>query len=125
MTEFNFKDFYKGTESELKEDIELLKILKRQISLYLKENTSERLHGIFNKLYILRKSIDKDKFYDFLLSEMRSEETKKLTEFIMKEGLLLGTFEGDIPINWKLHLDEIKKEVKIKGGIKNEGNRFT
>src|SRR4030066_272771 len=87
--------------------------------------TKKKIHGIFNKLYILRKSIDKDKFYDFLLSEMRSEETKKLTEFIMKEGLLLGTFEGDIPINWKLHLDEIKKEVKIKGGIKNEGNRFT
>ena len=61
-----FKEFYNEKPFSYEEDKEVLKALKRQVTSYLRESTQERFHGIFNKLYILRNSIEKDEFYDVI-----------------------------------------------------------
>ena len=111
----NFKQYYIGSEFEFREDEILLKSLKRQITSYLKESTQERFHSIWNKIFILRKSFDKEKFYDIILSEMDTEDRKKFMQFILEEGFRIEN--SDININenpklWEYQLNKIKRRTK-------------
>jgi len=111
----NFKEFYKGLECEYKEDEYLLKTLKRQITSYLKETSLERLHGIFNKIFILRKNFDKHKFYDILLDDLNNEEKENFLKFLLSEGfndINEEKFEGKSI--WQKQLDLVLKKYRIK-----------
>lgn len=82
----SFKKFYNGFPSEFVEYEYLFKTLKRQITSYLKESSLERFHGIFNKVFLLRKCLPKEEFYNVLLEGMNNEEKETFMTFILTEG---------------------------------------
>ena len=110
----NFKEFYKGPTYTINEDEELYKTLKRQISSYLNESTFERLHSIFNKIYLLRKCFPKDVFYDILLKEMNTEQKRVFTLYILSEGFAVPKNDerGEKEEIWEVQLQKILKTIK-------------
>ena len=111
----DFRDYYIGSKYEINEDEELLKALKRQITFYLKESTFERFHGIWNKLFLLRKVIAKDKYYDVILNEMDNDEKKKFLKFILQEGQTfdINNCNDSVPKIWEHQLNNVKNKLKI------------
>lgn len=111
----NFRDFYKGHTVEYREDEYTFKVLKRQITSYLKESSLERLHGIFNKLYLLRKKFTKEEFYTILLEDMKSEDKKRFMQFLLSEGFEHPNREVNPEGIWQHQLNIILNRYK-KGG---------
>lgn len=108
MVPDSFKEFYTGYQFEYKEHEYLFKTLKRQISSYLKETSQERLHGIFNKIFLLRKCIDKEHFYSVLLEGMNTDEKEKFLKFILREGFEFEDEVNDSVRNvWEHQLNNI------------------
>jgi len=111
MSNNKFKNFYNGPLSSLEEDEFVYKALKRQITAYIRESTFERLHGIFNKIYILRQFFDKEKFYDIILEDMNTEKKEVFINFILKEGF---KFEKE-PIKEEIWEYQLKKILSKYG----------
>ena len=116
MINSSFKKFYTGFPSELSEYEYLFKTLKRQITSYLKESSLERFHGIFNKIFLLRKCLPKDQFYTVLLEGMNAKEKEVFMNFILTEGFDIQNKvieEGGEPEDiWVHQLEVILKKYK-------------
>lgn len=113
----SFKKFYIGYKSDYIETEFLFKTLKRQITAYLKESSMERFHSIFNKIFLLRKSLDKDHFYSVLLEGMNNVEKEKFMSFILSEGFgASNNSENKVNVKdvWEHQMDIILKKYRIK-----------
>jgi hypothetical protein len=105
-----FKEFHSGNIYEVEEDKNTLKALHRQITSYLRESTKERLHGIYNKIYILKKQFENDTNFEQSLTEDVKDTVKvNLIRFILNEGFDIKNSKTETKLIWKYQLDQIKE----------------
>lgn len=113
MDEKIFKQYYRGMiETEFKEDFFLVKTIRRTLNSFIKKPKIEKLHAIYNKIYITRNLFDYEFLYDELTTKMDTNQANWLMSSIIAEFFDINYPRHEMPAEWETLINEFKN-IKI------------
>lgn len=114
----DFRKHYKNfIEDDFEEDFALFNTLKRTVKSYLKSPTVEKLHTIYNRIYLLKRLFCEVFIYDQLINHMDTYGEKQFIKYFIHEAFDYAhpnLVLDDADELWKIQLADLLENTKIK-----------
>lgn len=115
--EERFRKNYKGlVRDDFEEDFVLFKSIKRTTNSFMKNPNTDKLHSIYNKIFVLKRLFHESFLFGSLVENNDNKDAKNLIAFILSE-----VFDGDVEYEessldelWTIHVSDLLENTKIK-----------
>lgn len=116
MTETIFLENYRHiVQDDFEEDYKMFRSVKRTVNSYIKNPNVDKLHSIFNRIYILRRLFFENFLYEQLRNHMDTPSAKNLTVYFINEA-----FKKDLEVDeeiiedlWAIQIQDLLENYKI------------
>ena len=114
----DFRKHYKNfILDDFEEDFALFNTLKRTVKSYLKSPTVEKLHTIYNRLFLLRRLFCETFVYEQLINHMDKYDEKQFIMYFINTSFEFefhNLSDDKVDELWKIQLADLLENVKIK-----------
>lgn len=112
-----FRNNYRSViKDDFEDDFIMFKSVKRTINSYIKNPNTDKLHSIYNRIFILRRVFHEQFLYEQLMSNNDNDNSKNLMCYFIAEsfGHDMNCNEDAIDDLWTIQISDLLENTKIR-----------
>ena len=111
---------YRGiVADDFDEDYQMFRSIKRTTNSYIKRPNTDKLHSIYNRIVVLRRSFHESFLFEQIVGNNDSDDGKNLIGYFISESFDIDGFYDEDKIDdlWIIQISDLLDNTKIKARV--------
>ena len=111
---------YRGiVADDFGEDYQMFRSIKRTTNSYIKRPNTDKLHSLYNKIVVLRRSFHESFLFEYIVKNNDTDEAKNLISFFISESFQSKEEydDGKLDDLWLIQISDLLDNTKIQARI--------
>jgi hypothetical protein len=104
---------------DFEEDYMMFRSIKRTTNSYIKRPNTDKLHSIYNRIVVLRRSFHESFLFEQIIRNNDSDDGKNLIGYFISESFDINGFYDEDKIDdlWIIQISDLLDNTKIKARV--------